>query len=140
LDGVDAWAAAIHAIGRDGDSALKNLRSYIDHCYPSSFHANGDCHANGHTKAVFGAFNVEGNSAAAAAVQEMLMHSAPCAIRLFLAMPGHSAEASFCGFLADGGIVVSAELVDASSESIEAGWRRFRKLFWVSVSRAYDRT
>jgi alpha-L-fucosidase 2 len=105
-----AWAAAIHAIGRDGDSALKNLRIYIDHCFPNSFHGNGDWQAKGHTKAVFGAFTLEGNSAAAAAVQEMLLHSAPGAYRLFPALPSDWQEAAFTGFLGDGGVTISASL------------------------------
>ena len=107
-----AWAAAIHAIGRDGDSALKNLRIYIDHCFPNSFHGNGDWQAKGHTKAVFGAFTLEGNSAAAAAVQEMLLHSAPGEYSLFPALPSNWKEAAFSGFLADGGTTIDASFKD----------------------------
>ena len=113
-----AWAAAVNAHVGDGDGALDLLSAYRDHLYPNSFHANGDWQAKGHTKAVFGAFTLEGNSAAAAAVHNMLLRSRPGVVDVFPALPSEWRTASFRGFLADGGIEVDAALSDDGAVAI----------------------
>ena len=109
-----AWAASLHARVGNGEGTLRHLRAYADHCYPNSFHANGDWQGKGHTRAVFGAFTLEGNCAAAAAVQDMLLDSRPGRLALFPAMPPAWREASFHGLLADGGVEVSATLTEGA--------------------------
>ena len=107
-----AWLACLKARCGDGNGALAALRSYADgFILPNSFHANGDFAGKGYSKAVFRAFTLEGNCAAAAAVHEMLLQSHNGVIRLFPALPDGWNDVAFAGLSAEGAIVVSARLV-----------------------------
>ncbi len=78
-------------------------------CLRNSFHCNGDQSGKGYSDFRYRPFTLEGNFAAAAAVQEMLLQSYSGALRLFPAVPATWRDASFETLRADGAFLVSAE-------------------------------
>jgi alpha-L-fucosidase 2 len=112
-----AWFAALLARAGRGDEAAEALRIYQQaFTFPNGFHTNGDWLGQGRCDIVFGVFTLEGNSAAATAVHEMLLQSRPGALRVFPALPKSWTEARFERLLADGGIEVSAKLESGQVE------------------------
>lgn len=106
-----AWSAALHAFAGDGEKAAERIHQFArGFCGPNSFHTNGEVGGEGLTRFAFDAFTLEGNCAAMAAVQDMLLQSRGGRIDLFPAVPSHWGHASFSGLLSEGGIVVDAQL------------------------------
>lgn len=108
-----AWLACFKARVGDGDGALAALAAYDDaFLLQNSFHANGDFANKGYSKAVFRAFTLEGNFAAAQAVHEMLLQEHGGVTRLFPALPTAWKDVSFAGLRAPGGLTVSGSVKD----------------------------
>ena len=106
-----AWKACLHARCGEGAEAAKALHAYADgFLLKNSFHANGDFADKGYAKAVFRAFTLEGNFAAAQAIHEMLLQSHNGILHLFPAIPADWQEVSFTGLLAEGGVEVDASV------------------------------
>ncbi len=104
-----AWLANMAAWARDGEKAAKALQIFGRcFCLPNSFHANGDQCRAGYSTMTYRPFTLEGNFAAAAAVQEMLLQSHDGTIRVFPAVPASWADASFETLRARGAFLVSA--------------------------------
>lgn len=108
-----AWLACLKARCRDGDGALAALRAFADgFVLPNSFHANGDFANKGYSTAVFRAFTLEGNCAAAQAVHEMLLQSHNGIVRLFPALPTAWHDVGFSGLRAEGDLTITAAVAD----------------------------
>jgi len=75
----------------------------------NSFHCNGDQSGKGHSKFRYRPFTLEGNFAAAAGVQEMLLQSHRGRIEVFPAVPDSWRDAAFTTLRAQGAFLVSAE-------------------------------
>ncbi|HOT36650.1 MAG TPA: glycoside hydrolase N-terminal domain-containing protein [Candidatus Latescibacteria bacterium] len=85
------------------------LKLYIESfVLPNGCHANGDWRGNGICQYHYSPFTMEAECAATSAVTEMMLQSWGGTIRLFPAVPETWLDASFHGFLAEGGIEVSA--------------------------------
>lgn len=114
-----SWAACIYARVGMGDDALRNLDTYAKaFVLRNGFHANGDQTKSGLSKFTYRPFTLEGNFAAAQAVNEMLLQSWGGTIRLF---PGTSETWKDVGFKdlrAEGGFKVSATFTDGRIHSI----------------------
>ena len=105
-----AWQASIAARARDGAAAERAIEIFSTaFCLRNSFHCNGDQSGKGYSDFRYRPFTLEGNFAAAAAVQEMLLQSYSGALRLFPAVPATWRDASFETLRADGAFLVSAE-------------------------------
>lgn len=104
-----AWMAGLYALAGDGVRCAEKLhqftRGFTD---ANSFHTNGEVGGEGLTAWPFNAFTLEGNCAAMAATQDMLLQSREGVVHVFPALPPDWRSASFEGFRADGGILVSA--------------------------------
>jgi alpha-L-fucosidase 2 len=108
-----AWMASIYALAGRGDDAARMLGLFSHgFCAPNSFHTNGDISGEGLTQFPFNAFTLEGNCAAMAATQDMLLQSKNGDITLFPALPKDWTQARFHGLCGEGGIEVSAELIN----------------------------
>ncbi len=120
-----AWLANLAARARDGEKAERALEVFSRaFCLRNGFHANGDQSGQGYSNFRYRPFTLEGNFAAAAGLQEMLLQSYSSTIRLFPAIPAGWREVSFRGLRAEGAFVVSAtrnggrtELVQIVSEA-----------------------
>ena len=75
----------------------------------SSFHCNGDQSGKGYSKFKYRPFTLEGNFAAAAGIQEMLLQSHRGVIRVFPAVPDSWQDAAFTTLRAEGAFLISAE-------------------------------
>ena len=103
------WIAAFHAYARDGEKGAANLRLFIrGFTAANSFHTNGDISGEQITAFPFEAFTLEGNCAAMAATQDMLLQSRSEEIVVFPAIPRGWTAVSFSGLRAEGDIVVDA--------------------------------
>jgi hypothetical protein len=78
-------------------------------CLRNSFHCNGDQSGQGHSRFTYRPFTLEGNFAAAAGLQEMLLQSHRGRIRIFPAIPSSWQEVSFTDLRAEGAFLVSAQ-------------------------------
>jgi hypothetical protein len=115
-----AWQASIAARARDGASAERALEIFSTaFCLRNSFHCNGDQSGKGYSDFRYRPFTLEGNFAAAAAVQEMLLQSYSGAIRLFPAVPATWKDASFETLRAEGAFLVSAEREGGEVQRVE---------------------
>ena len=104
----------------DGDRAAEALEIFATaFCLPSSFHCNGDQSGKGYSDFTYRPFTLEGNFAAAAAVQEMLLQSYSGTLRLFPAIPADWKEASFISLRAEGAFLVSAERKEGQVQRVE---------------------
>ena len=88
-------------------------------CLRNGFHCNGDQTDKGYSDFRYRPFTLEGNFAAAAGLQEMLLQSYSGTIRVFPAVPASWRDASFKGLRAEGAFLVSAERKDGTVQSIE---------------------
>ena len=115
-----AWQASIAARARDGVSAERALEIFSTaFCLRNSFHCNGDQSGKGYSSMTYRPFTLEGNFAAAAAVQEMLLQSYSGTIRLFPAVPETWKDASFETLRAEGAFLVSAKREGGLVRSVE---------------------
>ena len=104
-----AWLASMAARAHDGDKAEKALNIFATaFTLRNSFHLNGDQSGKGYSSFTYRPFTLEGNFAAAAGVQEMLLQSHHGVIAVFPAVPASWRDISFQGLRAMGGFVLSA--------------------------------
>lgn len=128
-----AWSACLHALAGDGARAAERLRQFASgFTAPNSFHTNGEVGPDRLTMFQFDVFTLEGNCAAMAAAQDMLLQSRGDLIDLFPAIPADWSEARFAGFLAEGGVAVDATLhpdrIEAELRAAYPSSRRVRGL------------
>ncbi len=115
-----SWLANLAARARDGRKAEKALELFSTaFCLRSSFHCNGDQSGKGYSNFRYRPFTLEGNFAAAAGLQEMLLQSYSGTIRLFPAIPPEWKDVSFKTLRAEGAFLVTAERVDGKTERVE---------------------
>ena len=104
-----AWLASLAARGKDGEQAERALEIFAQaFCSPNSFHLNGDQTRSGYSKFTYRPFTLEGNMAAAAGLQEMLLQSYGGIIRVFPAIPSSWQDVGFYQLRAEGAFLVSA--------------------------------
>jgi alpha-L-fucosidase 2 len=104
-----SWLANLAARARDGEKAAKALEIFSTaFTLRNSFHCNGDQSGKGYSKFTYRPFTLEGNFAAAAGVQEMLLQSHRGVIVLFPAIPAAWKDVSFTTLRAQGAFLVSA--------------------------------
>ncbi len=114
-----SWLANLAARARDGQAAERALEIFSTaFCLRNSFHCNGDQTDKGYSKFRYRPFTLEGNFAAAAGVQEMLLQSYSGTIRVFPAIPDDWKDVSFQRLRAEGAFVVSAERAAGKTVSV----------------------
>jgi alpha-L-fucosidase 2 len=115
-----SWLASFYARARDGTKAENALQIFSTaFCLRNSFHCNGDQSGKGYSNFRYRPFTLEGNFAAAAAIQEMLLQSYSGAIRIFPAVPESWKDVSFKTLRAEGAFLVSAERKDGVTSRVE---------------------
>jgi alpha-L-fucosidase 2 len=115
-----AWLANLAARARDGERAERALDIfYSAFISRNSFHVNGDQSGQGYSKLTYRPFTLEGNFAAAAGIQEMLLQSHRGIIRVFPAIPAHWDNVSFTTLRAEGGFLVSARRSEGVTEWVQ---------------------
>jgi len=115
-----SWLANLAARARDGEAAEQALELFSTaFCLRNSFHCNGDQTGKGYSNFRYRPFTLEGNFAAAAGVQEMLLQSYTGAIRVFPAVPKDWQDVSFRKLRAEGAFVVSARREGGRTTSVE---------------------
>ena len=114
-----SWLANMAARARDGEKAAEALEIFSTaFCLRNSFHCNGDQSGKGYSNFRYRPFTLEGNFAAAAGLQEMLLQSYSGTIRLFPAVPADWKDISFKTLRAEGAFIVSAERRDGMTQSV----------------------
>lgn len=115
-----SWLASLAARARDADKAEKALEIFSTaFCLRNGFHCNGDQSGKGYSNFRYRPFTLEGNFAAAAGLQEMLMQSYSGTIRVFPAIPAGWKDVSFKTLRAEEAFLVSAVRRDGSTQSVE---------------------
>ncbi len=115
-----SWIAGMYARALNGRAAEQNLEIFCKaFTLQNSFHCNGDQSGLGHSLFTLRPFTLEGNFAAAAGIQEMLLQSQAGLIQVFPAIPASWANLSFWRLRAEGAILVSAERKNGVTISIE---------------------
>jgi hypothetical protein len=115
-----AWKASMAARGRDGARAEKALEIFANaFTLRNSFHANGDQSGKGYSTFTYRPFTLEGNFAAAAGVQEMLLQSQNGRIRIFPAIPDGWKDVSFTTLRTEGAFLISALRSDGTTKRVE---------------------
>jgi len=105
-----SWLANLAARARDGEAAEKTLEIFSQaFCLRSGFHCNGDQSGKGYSRYTYRPFTLEGNFAAAAGIQEMLLQSHSGTLRVFPAVPKNWEAVSFSTLRAEGAFLVSAD-------------------------------
>ena len=100
--------------------ALDYLRDYRRaFILRNGFHVNGDQIGAGLSGFRYRPFTLEGNFAAAAAVQEMLIQSYSGTVRLFPAIPASWEDVSFHRLRAEGAFLFSARRVGGLTRRVE---------------------
>jgi alpha-L-fucosidase 2 len=108
------------ARARDGRLAEQSLVNFATaFCLRNSFHCNGDQSGQGLSKFKYRPFTLEGNFAAAAGLQEMLLQSHGGTIRVFPAIPDTWKDVSFTTLRAEGAFLVSAQRINGNTKSVE---------------------
>ncbi len=135
-----AWLASMAARGRDGEKAAWALHVFPNFTLRNSFHCNGDQNNTGLSNFTYRPFTLEGNFAAAAGLQEMLLQSHTGVIEVFPAVPDEWDDAAFTTLRAEGGVLVSA----AVENGIPAGLRlaaetdQQRTLRWLPTGQTLE--
>lgn len=115
-----AWLGSFAARARDGKKAEKALEIFaVAFTLRNSFHVNGDQSGKGYSKFRYRPFTLEGNFAAAAAIQEMLLQSQRGRIVVFPAVPEDWKDVAFTSLRAEGAFLVSAEQKNGSAVRVE---------------------
>jgi alpha-L-fucosidase 2 len=115
-----AWLANLAARARDGEKAAKALEIFSTaFTLRNSFHCNGDQSGKGYSKFTYRPFTLEGNFAAAAGVQEMLLQSQRGVILLFPAVPASWRDVAFTTLRAQGAFLVSAQRTGGKVSRVE---------------------
>jgi alpha-L-fucosidase 2 len=113
-----AWMSDILARARCGEGAWFYLRSFWENfCLPNGFHVNIDYklrHSTGACNDQDRPITLEGNMAAADALQEMLLQCFDGVLRVFPAIPDHWREhgVSFQTLRAEGPVLVSSAITE----------------------------
>jgi alpha-L-fucosidase 2 len=114
-----SWLASMAARARDGEKAAKALEIFSTaFCLRNSFHCNGDQSGKGYSNFRYRPFTLEGNFAAAAGLQEMLLQSYSDTIRLFPAVPADWKDISFKTLRTEGAFLISAERRDGQTQTV----------------------
>jgi alpha-L-fucosidase 2 len=114
-----SWLANMAARARDGEKAEKALEIFSTaFCLRNSFHCNGDQSGKGYSNFRYRPFTLEGNFAAAAGLQEMLLQSYNGTIRIFPAVPEDWKDISFKTLRAEGAFLISSERKDGLINSV----------------------
>src|ERR1039457_5020645 len=104
-----SWLANLASRARDGEKGEKALEIFSTaFTLRNSFHCNGDQSGKGYSKFTYRPFTLEGNFAAAAGVQEMLLQSHRGVMLLFPAVPASWKDVAFTTLRAQGAFLVSA--------------------------------
>ena len=117
-----AWMAALYTRQGNGEAARHHLQQFWKYmCSPNGFHLNGDYKVAGITQFHYRPFTLEGNMAAADALQEMLLQTNNGVIRPFPAVPREWLEngVEFERFRGEMGIVVSAKALRGKVEFVK---------------------
>ncbi|MHC4627870.1 MAG: glycosyl hydrolase family 95 catalytic domain-containing protein, partial [Planctomycetota bacterium] len=115
-----SWLANLTARARDGEKAEKALELFsMAFCLRSSFHCNGDQSGKGYSNFRYRPFTLEGNFAAAAGLQEMLLQSYSGSIRIFPAVPAAWEDVSFKTLRAEGAFLITAERTAGRTHRVE---------------------
>ncbi len=115
-----AWLANLAARARDGGKAETALEIFSTaFTLRNSFHCNGDQSGKGYSAFHYRPFTLEGNFAAAAGVQEMLLQSHRGQILIFPAIPDSWKDVSFTTLRAQGAFLVSAERTGGVTRRVE---------------------
>ncbi|QJD87118.1 glycosyl hydrolase family 95 catalytic domain-containing protein [Cohnella herbarum] len=117
-----AWMAALYTRQGNGVAARYHLQQFWEHtCSSNGFHLNGDYRKTGLTQFHYRPFTLEGNMAAADALQEMLLQTNLGVIRLFPAIPRswQMNGAEFQRFRGEMGVLVSAKIFAGKLEYAE---------------------
>lgn len=115
-----SWLANLAARARDGEKAERALELFSTaFCLRSSFHCNGDQSGKGYSNFRYRPFTLEGNFAAAAGLQEMLLQSYSGTIRVFPAIPPTWKDVSFKTLRAEGAFLITAERSGGRTERVE---------------------
>ncbi len=115
-----AWLANLAARARDGEKAERALEIFTtSFCLRNSFHCNGDQSGKGYSNFRYRPFTLEGNFAAAAGLQEMLLQSYSGTIHVFPAIPEYWKDVSFKTLRAEGAFLVSAVHIGGVTKMVE---------------------
>lgn len=115
-----SWLANLQARARNGAGAEKSLEIFSTaFTLRNSFHCNGDQSGKGYSKFKYRPFTLEGNFAAAAGVQEMLLQSHRGVVEIFPAVPESWKDVSFTTLRAEGAFLISAERRGGVMRNIE---------------------
>lgn len=115
-----AWLGSMAARAKDGATAAGALHTFAEaFVLRNSFHANGDQSGKGFSNFTYRPFTLEGNFAAAAGLQEMLLQSHTGIVEVFPAIPEDWQDVAFDSLRAQGGFLVSARRVDGKVVLIE---------------------
>ncbi|MHC4567383.1 MAG: glycosyl hydrolase family 95 catalytic domain-containing protein, partial [Planctomycetota bacterium] len=115
-----SWLASLAARARDGKRAERALELFSTaFCLRNSFHCNGDQSGKGYSNFRYRPFTLEGNFAAAAGLQEMLLQSYSGTIRVFPAIPPAWKDVSFRTLRAEGAFLITAERANGMTERVE---------------------
>jgi hypothetical protein len=115
-----AWLANLRARAHDGEGARKALQIFAEaFVSTNSFHVNGDQSGKGYAASSYRPFTLEGNFAAAAGLQEMLIQSYGGVLEVFPAVPAGWVDASFKNLRAEGAFLVSAERKGGETVRVE---------------------
>lgn len=117
-----AWMAALYTRQGNGEAAYCHLQQFWNYmCSPNGFHLNGDYRKVGITAIHYRPFTLEGNMAAADALQEMLLQTDNGVIRPFPAIPMEwwVKGAEFHRFRGEMGVLVSAKAITGELQYVE---------------------
>lgn len=117
-----AWMAALYTRQGNGGAARYQLGQFWQYmCSPNGFHLNGDYKNAGITQFHYRPFTLEGNMAAADALQEMLLQTNNGVIRPFPAVPKEwwTNGAEFHQFRGEMGVLVSGRIAAGQLDYVE---------------------
>ena len=115
-----SWLANIASRAYDGAKAEEALEIFATaFTLPNSFHCNGDQSGKGYSNFRYRPFTLEGNFAAAAGQQEMLLQSHRDRIEVFPAIPEAWKDAAFTTLRAQGAFLISAERRGGVTRQVE---------------------
>lgn len=114
-----AWEASLAARAGDGATAATALKIFAEaFVLRNSFHCNGDQSGKGYSNFTYRPFTLEGNFAAAAGLQEMLLQSHTGIIEVFPAVPAGWRQCNFERLRAQGAFLVSAMRVNGKVDTV----------------------
>jgi len=115
-----SWLANLAARARDGEKAERALQVFSEaFCLRNGFHCNGDQSGKGYSNFRYRPFTLEGNFAAAAGLQEMLLQSYSGTVRVFPAVPASWKDVSFRTLRAEGAFLLSAGRKNSMTQRVE---------------------